>query len=181
MTNAPIKPACPTDVPARRLAVPRQGCGGLAMLELLVIVLIVGVLGFVVVPQWSSAAQADAHARTQDVQRYLQTQIDVYATQHATPIGRVGYAPDAAFDADLMIAQLTRYTDDAGRVADRRSPAHPFGVYLDAWPSNPATGGRGLRIHSDAPDKSQASLGHGLDCGWHYAPVTGQITACNVD
>jgi len=154
---------------------------GLAMLELLVILLIVGVLGLVVVPQWSSAAQADANARLADVERYLQTQIEVYATQHARPIGRVDDEADHDFDPRLMVAQLTRYTDASGDVADRRSDQHPFGVYLDAWPINPATGGRGLRLFPDTAGASAAPPCDGPACGWHFDPVAGRIAACVVD
>ncbi len=100
---------------------------GFTLVEILIVVIILGILAAIVVPQFTDASE---QARMASLQSDLQTvrgQIELYKMQH---VGRTPSA-DAATHTTAFWTQLTTKTDLDG------SAGTDFGPYLQQEPTNP--------------------------------------------
>ena len=112
--------------------------GGFTLVEILIVVIILGILAAIVIPQFTSASQdARRNSLTSQLQT-LRSQLELYKLQHLDqlPTELVGSTPNWS--------QLTMKTNDQG--ATGTSTAFPFGPYLQADPKNPLNGSTGVRV-----------------------------------
>jgi general secretion pathway protein G len=113
------------------------------LVELLIVVIILGILAAVVIPQFSDAS---TDAKVSSLMTNLQTirgQIDLYKLQHN------GVVPVLATFSD----QMTKKTDVDGTV----NATGKFGPYLQRIPNNPFTiGGTGNDVTNTAAAPSKA-------------------------
>jgi general secretion pathway protein G len=125
------------------------------LVELLIVVIILGILAAVVIPQFSDAS---TDARLSSLTTNLQTirgQIDLYKLQHN------GSYPALATFSD----QMTKKTDVDGTV----NAAGKYGPYLQKVPNNPFTvGGTGNDVTNTAAATNKA---------WYYDAATGEFKA----
>jgi len=145
------------------------------MIELLIVVVILGILATIVIPQFSSASVNAKESALKDDLRYLRTQIVVYRAQHhdCPPGFPNGDRNQSATGADF-VAQMTRPSDEDGITATANSAVYKLGPYLSAVPANPLNGLTGVQIVGDAEPMPEPT---GADYGWFYKPVTGEIIA----
>lgn len=119
------------------------------LVELLIVVVILGILAAVVVPQFSDASD-DAQLST--LTTNLQTvrgQLELYKLQHK------GKYPDL----DSFVAQMTQSTDADGDTGS------DFGPYLQAIPNNP---------YNNKNDLAATLTG---ETGWMYDETSGEFRA----
>jgi len=103
--------------------------GGFTLVEILIVVIILGILAAIVIPQFTSASQ---DARKNSLVSQLQTlrsQLELYKLQHLDQL------PSTLIGATPAWTQMVNKTDAAG--ATGTSTAFPFGPYLQADPTNP--------------------------------------------
>jgi len=124
------------------------------LVEILIVVVILGILAAIVIPQFTSASEAAKASAMVTQLQTLRSQLELYQVQHngnypllatlqtGTPDGWTG---------------MTTQTDIAG------IPGTDFGPYLQQAPLNGFTNGTNL-----APDNSQ---------DWEYDETTGRIRA----
>ena len=147
---------------------------GFTLIEILIVVVILGILATIVIPQYSNASATARENMLKDELRYLRTQIMVYKAQHndVPPGYPNGDNKDSAATAADFVAQMTKPTDIGGVTAATSSPTFKFGPYLSAMPANPLTKLDGVLIVNDGEDIPDAT---GTDYGWYYKPTTGEI------
>lgn len=125
------------------------------LVELLIVVIILGILAAVVIPQFSDAS---TDARLSSLMTNLQTirgQLDLYKLQHN------GNYPTLAAFAD----QMTKKTDADGTV----NAAGKYGPYMQKVPNNPFTvGGTGNDVTNTAAAANKA---------WNYNETSGEFKA----
>ena len=125
------------------------------LVELLIVVIILGILAAVVIPQFSDAS---TDAKVSSLTTNLQTirgQIDLYKLQH-----NGSYPVQATF-----ATQMTSKTDADGTV----NATGKFGPYLQRIPTNPFTvGGTGNDVTNTAAATNKA---------WFYDATTGTFKA----
>lgn len=141
------------------------------LLEALIVLMILGGLSSLVLPQFSSAARVSQETSLRDDLRYIRTQILVYRAQHG------GTAPGYP-DGDTtrpptttdFAAQMTLYTDAQGRTAIQKSEQFCFGPYLEQLPANPVNHSAAIRFI--AAEALFPTVPGGSE-GWFYQPATG--------
>jgi prepilin-type N-terminal cleavage/methylation domain-containing protein len=117
---------------------------GFTLIEMLIVVILLGILAMLVIPQ-ISVSTADANLNTlQTNLSSLRNVIELYYHQHnETYPGRNDNAgaptADPATAATAFLEQLTQFTDINGDVAVSRDATHIYGPYLKSitLPTNP--------------------------------------------
>src|SRR5438105_2345149 len=117
----------------------RSRKGGFTLVEILIVVIILGILAAIVIPQFTSASQdARKNSLTSQLQT-LRSQLELYKLQHldTLPTSLIGSTP--------VWDQLTMKTDNAGSTT---ATTTPFGPYLQAAPTNPLNASITVKIVS---------------------------------
>jgi general secretion pathway protein G len=126
--------------------------GGFTLVEILIVVIILGILAAIVIPQFTSASQ---DARKNSLASQLQTlrsQIELYKLQHLDllpPNLYNGGAEGTVASGTATTAawyQMLNKTSAASAVGT--GTAFPFGPYLQSEPANPLNGGKGVKVVS---------------------------------
>lgn len=147
---------------------------GFTLVELLIVVVILGILAGVVLPQISSSTEdASYSAAYQNVQT-LRAAVDMYKVNHGKypgyPAG--GGAPTEA----TFVAQMTLVSKKDGSTAALGTAGYPYGPYIKAGiPENPFNNLSTVKIIADG-----AAFPTAADdtTGWIFKPETGQLK-CN--
>jgi len=138
---------------------------GFTLVEILIVVVILGILAAIVIPQFTEAStEAKLSSLCTDLQT-LRSQIELYKVQHN----------DVAPLFLNFVAQMTTYTDIDGNASPAKTAIFCYGPYLQKIPVNqfndmkdPATGHGTLA--------NDGTIGN--DGGsWEYNETTGAIHA----
>jgi prepilin-type N-terminal cleavage/methylation domain-containing protein len=130
---------------------------GFTLVEILIVVIILGILAAIVVPQFSEATGDSEQVALDSNASQIQKQIDLYTLQHNGRGPHLNHA--GQINAALFGDRLTNRTDIFGKITDDGA----YGPYLSSWPSNP-------RITNPAlTDQVQVDgiAGRG-QYGWYY-------------
>jgi len=128
---------------------------GFTLVEILIVVIILGILAAIVIPQFT---QASNDARTNALASDLQTvrsQLQLYKVQHLDNF------PDATIST-----LLTSRTNQAGATGTDAN-SYPLGPYLQKFPTN--------AFQATNAVKTTGSAGSGSE-GWWYDPGTGSFS-----
>ena len=137
------------------------------LVEILLVVMIIGVLAAIVLPEFSNATDVSKASMMADNLRILRTQVEVFKSQHYdVPPGypdcdRGNTATDAAF-----IAQMTMASTESGDLAAEGTAGYPYGPYLREVPANPFNGKTSIEVVAVMPAAADESH------GWVYCPTT---------
>ena len=124
------------------------------LVELLIVVVILGILAAVVIPQFSDASDDARLSALQENLAVIRKQIDIYKIQHQ------GRLPEL----DKFTDQMTSKTDVTGKPIG----GGKFGPYLQAIPLNPFSNPPSNEVKNDSPSIKNA---------WYYDESTGEFKA----
>ncbi|MEW5801007.1 MAG: prepilin-type N-terminal cleavage/methylation domain-containing protein [bacterium] len=146
---------------------------GFTLIELLMVVIILGILAAVVIPQFTSSSEDAKVSALKSNLNGIRGALELYLVQHD------GKYPDP----NNFEAQLTQYTDQSGNVSRTKTTTYKYGPYLkQGFPKNPfakAEVADQITIDSalttigtvaaDAADPNNP--------GWKYVSKTGEFIA----
>jgi general secretion pathway protein G len=145
------------------------------LIEILIVVVILGILATVVIPQFSNAGKEARENTLKDELRYLRIQIAVFKAQHRDcPPGYPNGDRTAAPTEAAFLAQMSKNTSEDCRTNDGATSVYKFGPYLSKMPTNPISGLAAIKFVADADDLPAPD---DTTYGWIYKPKTQQIIA----
>jgi len=135
----------------------RKNQQGFTLVELLIVVIILGILAAVVIPQFNSAANESREAAVASNLATIRQAIEMYKVQHADAL------PSAA-----IVNELINSTDLDGTVQTDGSGA--YGPYLrNSFPASPVDGVATVTTAATTPANGTGGS------GWHYNTATGEF------
>jgi general secretion pathway protein G len=134
---------------------------GFTLVEILIVVVILGILAAIVIPQFTEAStEAKLSSLCSDLQT-VRSQIELYKVQHndllPTPEGATW---------NLM----TMYTDIAGNTNAAKTVVFCYGPYLQKVPTNQFNDKTSIRVEAATTAGTNAN-------GWTFNSVTGAFQA----
>ncbi len=141
---------------------------GFTLVEILIVVIILGILAAMILPQFSSATESARASMLMDDLRVMRTQLEVFKAQHnGVPPGFPGCDSTQTPTEAAMLDHVTRSSNSAGATAAVNTPGYPYGPYMRELPTNPFNGKSTVRVlsASDTLPDSPAD-----QYGWVYQP-----------
>jgi len=131
---------------------------GFTLIEILIVVIILGILAAIVIPQFTSASTEARQGNLKSQLQTLRSQIALYKLQHRD-------VPPSQTSATFW-NQLTQYSDESGNVNATKTAVFKYGPYYDAPVVNPLS--NSSAVGSAAGEAAM---------GWAYDAATGKIKA----
>jgi len=139
---------------------------GFTLVEILIVVIILGILAAIVIPQFSNASNDARESSLASDLQTLRSQLELYNIQHLDQYphvqstdGGVTWTADAANFA----ARITGKSDVYGQTSGT-----DFGPYMQKFPTNAFNGLDTVRVDG-------AGAGAGTD-GWHFDTAAGRLS-----
>ena len=154
---------------------------GFTLIEMLVVVIILGILAMIIVPQISVSTDDARLNSLQTNVNSIRSAIEVYAAQHANRYpgtyseadGTTATTTDALAKA-AFLAQLTQFSDINGVVSGTKTATFKYGPYLKtgSLPLNPFNDNSDIVVDFAQADITAARAPAGAGEGWQYfAPI----------
>lgn len=141
--------------------------GGFTLVEILIVVVILGILAAIVVPQFTEASGEAKESRLMQDLQSVRSQIELYKLQHS------GALPGSVTGVDFETA-MTGYTNAAG--AEQTGPGTGvYGPYLQKIPSNPY-----VDANQTSVETGTGTPGNGNNA-WYFHTTTGAFNADDDD
>ena len=142
---------------------------GFTLVEILIVVIILGILAAIVIPQFTEASNdARVSAMVSDLQT-VRSQIELYKVQHKD--NYPGTAANGTWSINNFKTHLTSKTDIDGGAGGTLGP------YLQKFPTNPFNSSNTVRDATLAADPN-AAVGND---GWWFNSTTGSFGVNSTD
>ena len=159
------------------------GNKGFTLIEILIVVMVLGILAMVIVPQITVSTTDAKNSALETNLTAIRNAIELYYVQHdnvypgMTTVAGVAIAADwATASPTPFTRQLTEFTEVDGTVSKTKTADAEFGPYLKggAFPANPFDDKITVVCGDSADITITTTTGAG---GWMYYPQIGKILA----
>jgi general secretion pathway protein G len=153
----------------------RNHTKGFTLVEILIVVIILGILAAIVIPQFTNASEDARKSSLTSQLQTLRSQVELYKLQHRDQYP----TSDGTLSGDWDWDMLTTRTDENGvAYVDGTSTSGPFGPYLQSAPKNSLSGKDGMFINNAELAFGVAFPGAAATDGWVITP-SGKIFAAS--
>ena len=142
---------------------------GFTLIEILIVVIILGILAAIVIPQFSSATTDARLSSLQSTVQTLRSQVALYRLQHNDNLPGTGTG--TAFTSDQFWTDLTTQTDATGAAYTATAATGPFGPYMQDIPKNALNTSTTVLNLSTTPGATVGACGYVYD----YTGGTGKV------
>ena len=143
---------------------------GFTLVEILIVVIILGILAAIVIPQFTEASNdARESALASDLQT-IRSQVELYKIQHLDRL-------PGDDNADGVIVEAEFVTDLTGQTAQSGGAGTDFGPYLQSFPTNPFVSGAAASQITGAAGACPADNA----TGWYLNETTGKVSPGDAD
>ncbi len=160
-----------------------QDQAGFTLIEMLIVVIILGILATIIIPQLSVSTE-DAKINTLKTNLGgLRSSIEIYYAQHNNYPGandiNGATSSDAGVAATAFVQQLTRYTESDGTVSATKSTTAKYGPYVKGGglPKNPFNESIDVVCNIAIGDITTRKWDGTGTAGWHFYTKTGVLVA----
>ena len=145
---------------------------GFTLVEILIVVVIMGILAAIVVPQFSQSSDDARFTSTVSNLQSVRGQVDLYRNQHE---GRLPGGTTDSTDDTTFHDHLTLPSNEGGVTGGFADPNFPYGPYIhNQLPANPFNGSR--KVQNTATFGATAPGGDTTaDPGWVYERTSGRF------
>ena len=157
----------------------RKRESGFTLIEILVVVILLGILATIIIPQVSvSSEDAKLNAVKTNLGN-LRSAIELYYYQHKNKYPAQAVPGTAPTEVDTLpetfVAQLMRYTDEDGNIANSGTSVFKYGPYVKGvFPTNPYNDKNDVTIDNTETDITEKASG-GANTGWKFYSLTGVL------
>jgi general secretion pathway protein G len=125
----------------RSIPMTRTNRKGFTLIEILIVVIILGILAAIVIPQFTNASKEAKQSALVTMVQSMRSQIALFKLQHndflpgASPLVGTG----GAFTSDTFWSQMTEYTSVTGTFVPggMKDATYAHGPYMQSIPKNP--------------------------------------------
>ena len=112
---------------------------GFTLIEILIVVIILGILAAIVIPQFTNASKEAKQSSLVTMVQSLRSQIALFKLQHNDymPGQLVLVGTGGTFNSGNFWDQMTQFTDVTGAVSTARTAQFDKGPYMQSLPKNP--------------------------------------------
>jgi general secretion pathway protein G len=149
----------------------RKAPKGFTLIEILIVVIILGILAAIVIPQFSSASNDARKSSLASTAQTMRSQIALYRLQHNDTLPGTGAS---GFVSATFWTQMTTKTDAQGvAYVAASSLSGPFGPYMQTIPVNPLAASQAWQ--STVTDGTLASTVSATGFVYDYTGGTGNF------
>ena len=116
-----------------------QNRKGFTLIEILIVVIILGILAAIVIPQFTNASKEAKQSSLVTMVQSLRSQIALFKLQHNDfmpgQLALVGSG--GTFDSTVFWNQMTQFSDVTGAVSTAKTVQYDKGPYMQSLPKNP--------------------------------------------
>lgn len=161
-----------------------QDQAGFTLIEMLIVVIILGILAAIIIPQLSVSTE-DAKINTLKTNLGgLRSSIEIYYAQHNNYPGAIkndgsGASSTAPEAQTAFVEQLTQYTESNGNVEATKSTTAKYGPYVKGGglPKNPFNESSDVVCNITIGDITTRKWDGTGTAGWHFYTKTGVLVA----
>ena len=149
--------------------------GAFTLVEILIVVIILGILAAIVIPQFTNASQDARKNSTTSLMQTIRSQLELYKLQHLDQLPPALVAAAGANSSPACWAEMAAKTN-----ADHTTTGTPqFGPYLQAAPMNPLNNNSDVAVvTTNAIDYGSGGVANGNGTvGFVLNSTTGKIWA----
>jgi len=145
---------------------------GFTLVEILIVVIILGILAAIVIPQFTEASNDARESALQSDLQTARSQLELFKVQHMEKYPNEITAVGS--DSAKFVAQLTSRTDANGNVGTDAA-TYPYGPYLQKFPSNSFVSGTGT--DTDAIKFGATAVTGDGTTGWYFDTAAARFSA----
>lgn len=147
---------------------PTRRATGFTLIEILIVVIILGILAAIVIPDFASVMLQSREATLRNDLRYVRTQLSAFNAQFGQP-------PATDHSNDTFVQQMTLYLDSSLSTSSTQDSTHRFGPYLAKMPYNPTNNKNTIKFVTSGELVTATDASY----GWIYCPETLDFYAAN--